>query len=151
MPNTFRSLKPASGSLRVIAGWLGGAICVLASSAALATPAYNPEHLPPDEIGRIGQICTVVLGLPRAAASDYYACTEGLSQSLVNLPAGAPAFAAQMPTPRALYSDASNGEQHRRQQAACAAVGYTPQTRGAAACVADLDSRLFQVEVPTDK
>lgn len=149
MRNTLSSISSKNDRRGALAGWVAGAACLLAGSAAMATPVYNPSHLPSGEIDRVGQICSNLVGLPRSAASPYYACEESLSESVTQLPAGAAAAAAPLPSvPVGLYSNASNGEAHRREQNACAAIGFTPQTRGAAACVADLDSRLFQADNP---
>jgi hypothetical protein len=46
------------------------------------------------------------------------------------------------------YLAVSNNEVHRREQLACAAVGYDPATAGSAQCVADLDSAMFEADNP---
>ena len=55
----------------------------LAASAACAPiTTYNPDHLAPDQIARVGEICHSVVGLPKGNYTQYYACEEGLSQAL---------------------------------------------------------------------
>jgi len=46
------------------------------------------------------------------------------------------------------YLSVSNTEIHRREQLACAAIGYDPANAGSAQCVAELDSAMFDAEHP---
>ena len=46
------------------------------------------------------------------------------------------------------YLLVSNNEMHRREQLACAAIGYDPANAGSAQCVAGLDSAMFDAEHP---
>lgn len=63
---------------RICLATLGGAW--LAACAPLAP--YNPEHLPTQQMSRIGEICHVVMGMPAGITSQSLACQESLSHSL---------------------------------------------------------------------
>ena len=47
------------------------------------------------------------------------------------------------------YLLVSNKEVHRREQLACAAIGYDPANAGSAQCVVELDSAMFEADNPS--
>lgn len=49
-------------------------------------------------------------------------------------------------TPAKSYTNASNDEEHRRMQEACADIGYDPVSSGFGQCVADLQASLFDAD-----
>jgi hypothetical protein len=77
--------------------------------------------------------------------------TAALAECELNQTDFAPGGAAALPAkaPKSYFS-ASNDEVHRREQEACAQIGYDPIGGGSAfaQCVADLQSNLFDADNP---
>jgi hypothetical protein len=125
--------------------------CLSAGFAGCApmTP-YNPDRLPPAQMGRITEICRTVMGLPAGVNTHRQACEESLSHSFAAMEqADRRARNAPPPTPPVgSYFSASNDEIHRRERQACAAIGEDPSTSAFAQCVADLAGNLFDADNP---
>jgi hypothetical protein len=115
--------------------------------------SYNPDRLPMQQMSRIGEICRDVMGLPAGAITHYLACEESLSHSIAARgDGGAAPGASAAPPAKALksYFLATNDEVHRREQEACARIGFDSVGGGFAfaQCVADLQSNLFDADNP---
>lgn len=89
-----------------------------AASACAAAGPYNPENLPADQIGQVGEICHSVMGLEPGMRA-FATCTESLSRSAAKL-------------------DRNTDLQQARQD--CVAKGLRPGEPALAQCVVDATS-----------
>jgi len=163
--------------------------CAVAATAACASVAYNPEHLPAEQLSQISTVCQSVMGLPAASYSQHLACVESLSHSVAarqksdrllavrqdclaqgltpgstalsncELDSRSPRLTQNAPlllqtalpsAPPKSYFGASFDEIRRREQHACAAIGYDPVSAGFGQCVADLAAELDDVDRPVE-
>jgi len=142
----------------ILPRWAARALVAGLATATLAGCAaaepYNPGHLAPDELARVGQTCEAVLRVhPRE--QHYDACVESLSGSLVDarqvglapspqVGGGAPATGISSKS----YFSASADELRRREQRSCVQLGLASDSGGFAGCVTNLAGALHGIDMP---
>ena len=125
----------------------------LTGMALIANPAasmtYNPHSLAAADIARVTEVCERVLRV-RPGDLHFYSCIDSLSHSLRSdgRSAGGAPMSAEAPGGAASYYAASSKVAIRREQIACAAVGFEESAPGFTACVADLGESLRAADDP---
>jgi hypothetical protein len=110
-----------------LAAALAGAGLAANSAACAPVQAYNPDHLAPPQMERVGQICQQVMGLPVDNSSQYAACAEGLSNAVVARRQSGSMLAARE---------------------ACEARGLKPETTALAECELQTSVQLVTTDFP---
>lgn len=183
----MKATSPVSAR-RLLGFGLAAALGSAAVSACATPQPFNPSNLSTEQLGQVGEICHLVMGLP-AGGGLKANCVQSLSTSLAALgrgqglqrarsdclgrglrrgepalgeceltavsaraadagaaSAGLPLDAAAPARPATSYFYASQREIRRREESACARLGYDPVHASFATCVARLDSALFDAE-----
>ena len=134
---------------------------VAAIAAALATLAgcataepYNPGHLAPDQLARVGEICQSVLRVS-PGEQHFVGCVESLSQSARSAGevhvASSLSDASSGPVERkssASYFAVSTAEVRRRVQLSCVRLGLDPTGVDYPSCVANLAGTMQGFDLP---
>lgn len=63
---------------------LGLGLAVPCAACAPTNLAYNPGHVPAQQMGQIENVCAMVARLPSGSSQDYDVCQESLSRSLAS-------------------------------------------------------------------
>jgi len=63
---------------------LGLGLAVQCAACAPTNLAYNPGHVPAQQMGQIENVCAMVARLPSGSSQDYDVCQESLSRSLAS-------------------------------------------------------------------
>jgi hypothetical protein len=135
----------------VFADWMKGLLLSLALAATSAPTAVRAE---PNGPARVDAICRSELGATPGEA-HYAACVASLSQSLNDLERARSLAEARTgdrtdadARPVRSYMSVSPTEAHRREERACAMIGYDPAANGFGRCVAGLQTSLFMADNP---
>ncbi len=129
---------------------LGGLATGLSASAA-ATGAQASQDPSVAQASQVSELCRTVIGV-KPGFTLYSNCVQSLANSAarMNRPEAGPAAArieTAAPAEAAKsYFYASAGEIRRREQSACARLGYDAASGGFAACVASLDAALYAAD-----
>jgi hypothetical protein len=127
---------------------------VALTGAALASAApFNPEALPPAQLGVIDELCRGVIGLGRDE-KRFFVCVGSLSNSARDFQGGvasaSPASATEpQPGRQKGYAYASFREVRHREELSCGRLGIAPGSDAFVSCVASLDAALFKADNPT--
>jgi hypothetical protein len=127
-----------------------GVVALTGATPARAAP-FNPDNLPPAQLGVIDGVCRGVIGLSRDE-KRFFVCVNSLSSSARDLPGAPPSYspASAGPEPglQKGYAYASRREMHHREELSCARLGIDPSGVAFATCVANLDAALFKADNP---
>lgn len=144
-----RLVSPGLRRVLITAISLGGLSAAL--SACATADRDNPANLPGAQASQVSEICRSVIGAP-PGFTLYSNCVQSLSNSaaradrLGTAPAAARIEASVASDSAQSYFRASSQEIRRREQSACARLGYDPTSGGFAACVASLDTALYAAD-----
>jgi len=95
---------------------------------------------------RAGEGCRAQGYAPGSAGPAL--CELNSGQSAAGAPALTKPVSQMMPPPNGSYRSASNGEHHRRENRACAALGIEPSQDEFVRCVQHLDQTLYAIDNP---
>ena len=133
--------------------FVAAAVVVLAGAAPARAAPFNPDALPPAQLGVIDGLCRDVIGLG-PDEKRFFVCVGSLSNSARDFSAGpassSPASAAGAePGRQKGYAYASFRELRHREELSCGRLGIEPRTDAFVSCVASLDAALFKADNPT--
>jgi len=131
---------------------IAAGVAALTGAAPARAAPFNPDNLPPAQLGVIDEACRGVIGLGRDE-KRFFVCVSSLSNSAQDAEGAAasplPASAAgPEPGLRRGYAYASRRQMHHREELSCGRLGIEPGTDAFAACVASLDAALFKADNP---
>jgi hypothetical protein len=100
-------------------------------------------------MARVDRACETIVGTEPGEA-HHNACVASLSGSVERLGLSNASYEQGGVQARSngSYFQGSPQELHRREQQACASVGFDPANRSYESCVADLASSLFAIDHP---
>ena len=132
--------------------FVAAAVAVLAGAAPARTAPFNPDALPPDQLGVIDELCRGVIGLGRDE-KRFFVCVASLSNSARDFQGGAAASSpagAVGPEPgrQKGYAYASFRELRHREELSCGRLGIEPGSEAFVSCVSNLDAALFKADNP---
>jgi hypothetical protein len=127
-------------------------VAALAGAAPARAAPFNPDNLPPAQLGVIDELCRSVIGLGRDE-KRFFTCVGSLSNSARGIQGGTPSYSPTSAAGPAAglrkdYAYASRREIHHREELSCAGLGIDPGSGAFATCVASLDAALFRADNP---
>jgi hypothetical protein len=135
--------------------WLRSAVvaAMLAFTSTAGTAAdYNPGHLASADLAQVARTCETVLRV-HVGVEQYNGCVESLSASLSrerqDIAAASDSSAEQVAVSTKSYFYASPDEVHRREELACARLGFVPLSGAFESCVANLAGTLDAIDAPS--